>query len=220
MSSETTRLSDGLYAYMLSVSLREPECLVRLREETASFELARMQVSPEQGQFMALLTKLIDARKVLEIGVFTGYSSLCMALALPEKGRIVACDVNESWTSIARRHWRQAKIDHKIDLRLAPAVDTMAALIAGGESDTFDMVFIDADKENYATYYELSLKLVKQGGLILIDNVLWHGRVLDREDNEASVVAIRNLNEKLRDDDRVEISLLPIGDGVTLVRKR
>jgi len=220
MSSDTTRLSDRLYEYMLSVSLREPECLARLREETAAFELARMQVSPEQGQFMAILTKLIGASNVLEIGVFTGYSSMCVALALPQNGRIVACDINESWTSIARRHWREARIDHKIDLRLAPAIDTLAALIAGGESETFDMVFIDADKENYLAYYESSLNLVKRGGLILVDNVLWHGRVVDREDNERSVVAIRNLNETIRADDRVDISLVPIGDGVTLVRKR
>ena len=179
-----------------------------------------MQVSPEQGQFMAILTKLIGAKKVLEIGVFTGYSSLSVALALPDDGKLIACDVNESWTSIARRYWQQAKVDHKIDLRLAPAVETLAGLVATGEGSTFDMVFIDADKENYAAYYESSLTLLRQGGLMLIDNVLWHGRVVDAADNERSVIAIRQLNAMVRDDDRVDISLVPIGDGITLARKR
>ena len=220
MSSETTRLSEELYAYMTSVSVREPEFLTRLREETASQDCAVMQVSPEQGQFMAILTKLIGAKKVLEVGVFTGYSSLSVALALPDDGKLIACDVNESWTSIARRYWEQAKVDHKIDLRLAPAVETLAGLVATGEGSTFDMVFIDADKENYAAYYESSLALLRQGGLMLIDNVLWHGRVVDAADNEPSVIAIRQLNAMVRDDDRVDISLVPIGDGITLARKR
>jgi predicted O-methyltransferase YrrM len=220
MSNHTLDLTDKLYDYLLSASLREPDILRRLREETASQEMARMQIAPEQGQFMAMLLRLIGARRTLEIGVFTGYSALCAALALPEEGRIVACDVSEEWTAIAQRYWREAGVEDKIDLHLAPAVETLAQLMESGQRESFDFAFIDADKENYDTYYEYALRLVRPGGLIAIDNVLWGGSVADESDQEPSTRAIRELNAKLHTDDRIELSLVPIGDGLTLAWKR
>jgi predicted O-methyltransferase YrrM len=220
MSNRTLNLSDPLYAYMLSVSLREPQVLRRLREETARDEMARMQVAPEQGQFMALLVELTGARQALEIGVFTGYSALCIAQVLPEEGRLVACDISETWTRTARRYWREAGVEHKIDLRVAPAADTLEGLVKQGNEGCFDFAFIDADKENYDLYYERCLQLLRPGGLIAIDNVLWGGAVIDTSDQDADTVAIRALNKKLHSDNRVAISLVPIADGLTLVRKR
>ena len=220
MSNRTLNLSDPLYEYMLSVSLREPQVLRRLREETARDEMARMQVAPEQGQFMALLVELTGARQALEIGVFTGYSALCIAQSLPEAGRLVACDISETWTRTARRYWREAGVEHKIDLRVAPAADTLEELVKQGNAGRFDFAFIDADKQNYDLYYERSLQLLRPGGLIAIDNVLWGGAVIDTSDQDADTVAIRALNMKLRDDERVAISLVPIADGLTLLRKR
>jgi caffeoyl-CoA O-methyltransferase len=220
MSSRTIALTDALYEYLLEVSLREPDVLLRLREETASDRLARMQISPEQGQFMALLVRLAGARRCLEIGVFTGYSSLVTALALPDDGRIVACDVDERWTAIARRYWSEAGVADKIDLRLAPALVTLDGLIASGQSGSFDLVFIDADKENYLPYYERSLLLLRTGGLIVVDNTLWSGRVADPEVADEDTVALRHFNECLHRDERVDLSLVPIGDGLTLARKR
>jgi len=220
MSNQTFTLSNQLYDYLLSVSLREPELLRQLREETANHPMGRMQIAPEQGQFMALLVQLIGATKTLEVGVFTGYSSLCVALALPSDGKIVACDVSEEYTSVARRYWEAAGVAHKIELRLAPAIDTLDQLLASGQAGTFDFAFIDADKANYHRYYERSLQLVRPGGLIVIDNVLWSGRVADHNVQDNQTEAIRALNQKLHQDERITLSLVPIADGLTLAIKR
>jgi predicted O-methyltransferase YrrM len=220
MSTAQTAVAEDLTKYIQSVTLREPEILRRLREETAKLPNARMQISAEQGQFMGLLMRLIGAKRTLEVGVFTGYSSTVVALALPEDGRIIACDVSEEYTSMARRYWREAGVAHKIDLRLAPAAKTLDALLAEGKSGYFDFAFIDADKENYDRYYEQALQLLRPGGLIGIDNVLWHGKVLDDSVQDDDTRAIRALNQKLHYDERVELSLLPIGDGLTLALKR
>ena len=220
MTNRSISLTDSLYEYLLSVSLREPDLLRRLREETAALPNARMQIAPEQGQFMALLVQLTGARRCLEVGVFTGYSSLAVALALPDDGRIVACDVSEEWTTVARRYWSAAGVAHKIDLRLAPALETLEGLLAAGEAGSYDFAFLDADKENYLRYYELALELVRPGGLIVADNTLWSGRVADPANDEASTIALREFNERLRTDDRIDLSLVPVGDGLTLARKR
>jgi predicted O-methyltransferase YrrM len=219
MSNRTLNLDDHLYDYVLDVSLREHPVLVELREATRSHPRAGMQISPEQGQFMAMLVKLIGARKTLEIGVFTGYSCLATALALPADGSVIACDVNAEFTNIGRTHWAKAGVADKIDLRLAPATETLAALIAEGRSGSFDFAFIDADKTSYDAYYEACLKLLRVGGLIVIDNVLWDGEVAHPSD-DADTVALQNLNKKLHHDERIDLSLLPIGDGLTLARKR
>jgi predicted O-methyltransferase YrrM len=219
MPKQSLGLDNQLYNYLLSVSLREPEILLKLRQETASHPRSTMQISPEQGQFMRLLVQLIGAKKTLEVGVFTGYSSLSVALALPEDGKIIAADVSEEFTAIARRYWQQAGVAHKIDLRLAPGLETLDALLATGEAGTFDFAFIDADKENYDGYYERSLQLIRPGGLIAIDNVLWSGQVANPQNQDESTQSIRALNEKLHHDDRVTISLVPIADGLTLAIK-
>jgi len=220
MTNRSISLTDSLYEYLLSVSLREPHLLRRLREETAALPNARMQIAPEQGQFMALLVQLAGARRCLEVGVFTGYSSLAVALALPDDGRIVACDVSEEWTTVARRYWSAAGVAHKIDLRLAPALETLAGLLGAGEAGSYDFAFLDADKENYPSYYERLLELLRPGGLIVADNTLWSGRVADPANDEASTVALRRFNEQLHRDERIDLSLVPIGDGLTLARKR
>ncbi|MBD2043941.1 class I SAM-dependent methyltransferase [Microcoleus sp. FACHB-672] len=220
MSKQTLGLSDRIYDYLLSASLRETGILHRLREETANHPYAMMQISPEQGQFMALLVQLVGAKKTLEVGVFTGYSSLTVALALPPDGKIIACDVSEEYTTIARRYWQQAGVAEKIDLKLAPALQTLDDLLAAGEAGTFDFAFIDADKENYDAYYERALQLVRTGGLIAIDNVLWGGRVADPQVQDNSTQAIRTLNEKLHQDERITLSSVPIADGLTLTLKR
>lgn len=220
MTRRSIQLTDALHEYLLSVSLREPEILRRLREETAPDPHARMQIGPEQGQFMALLVRLMDARRCLEVGVFTGYSSLAIALALPDDGRIVACDVSERWTAVARRYWAAAGVAHKVELRLAPAMKTLDALLGAGEAGRFDFAFLDADKENYAGYYERALTLLRPGGLLVADNTLWSGRVADPENAEATTVALRHFNELVLDDERVDLSLVPMGDGLTLARKR
>ncbi|BAT55431.1 O-methyltransferase, family 3 [Nostoc sp. NIES-3756] len=220
MSTQSLGLDKQLYDYLLSASVREPEILWKLRQETANHPNGRMQISPEQGQFMRLLVQLLGAKKTLEVGVFTGYSSLSVALALPADGKIIACDVSEEFTAIARRYWQQAGVADKIDLRLAPGVVTLDALLADGQAGTFDFAFIDADKENYDAYYERALQLVRPGGLIAIDNVLWSGRVADAQIQDESTQAIRALNQKLHDDERVTLSLVPIGDGLTLALKR
>jgi predicted O-methyltransferase YrrM len=220
MSRKTLNLTNTLYDYMLSVSLREPEVLRRLREETAAHPGASMQISPEQGQFMSLLVRLTGAVRAIEVGVFTGYSSSIVALAMPPEGRIVACDVSEEFTSVARRYWAEAGIAEKIDLRLAPAVETLDGLLAQGQAGTFDFMFIDADKRSYAAYYERGLELLRAGGLVLVDNVLWSGRVAEADANDPDTAAIRAFNEMVGRDERVDVSLLPIADGVTLARKR
>jgi predicted O-methyltransferase YrrM len=219
MSRQIT-LSDDLLAYLQAVSLREPESLRLLREETARLPMAGMQISPDQGQFMALLVRLIGARHCLEIGTFTGYSALAVALALPAEGRVTCCDVSEEYTAVARRAWAGAGVAAKIDLHLAPARATLDRLRAEGRRGSFDFAFIDADKENYDHYYEASLDLVRKGGLIAIDNVLWSGAVADDTKQDADTRALRALNLKLRDDRRVDISMLPLGDGLTLARIR
>lgn len=219
MLKKTMGLDDQLYNYLLSVSLRETDILRQLREETAKLPNAIMQIAPEQGQFMALLIKLLGAKKTLEVGVFTGYSSLCVALALPSNGKIVACDVSEDYTTMARRYWQAAGVADKIDLRIAPALDTLNQLLAEGQAETFDFAFIDADKGNYDGYYELALQLIRPGGLIAIDNVLWSGRVADAQDKESSTKKIRTLNEKLHQDQRITLSMIPIADGLTLAFK-
>lgn len=220
MSTSTLNLTDELYQYLQKVSLRESQLLAELREETARLTMSVMQVSPEQGQLMALLVKLIGARRIIEVGTFTGYSSLSMALAIPADGEIIACDVSREWTDIARRYWQRAGVVGKINLRLAPALETLDKLLQQGREGDFDVAFIDADKENYLEYYERCLELLRHGGLILVDNVLWGGRVADNSDQEIDTLAIRELNERIHRDERVDISLLPIGDGVTLARKK
>jgi predicted O-methyltransferase YrrM len=219
MSRESITLSGPLQAYVRSFGMREDADLAALREETANHPWAGMQISPEQGQLMALLVRLLGARKTLEVGVFTGYSAMVVAKALGPKGKVVALDINEEFTAIARRHWAKAGIADRIDLRLRPATDSLKALAAGGESDTFDFAFIDADKANYDAYYEYALQLVRRGGLIAIDNVLWQGKVIDSTDQTVDTVAIRAVNQKIHDDSRVEASMVPIGDGLTLALK-
>jgi caffeoyl-CoA O-methyltransferase len=220
MDEKNFTLSDELLEYMLSVSLREPDLLRKLREETATKPGAQQQIVPEQGQFMAFLIQLIGAKKTLEVGVFTGYSALSVALALPPDGRVIACDINPEVTAIARRYWKEAGVDEKITLKLAPALLTINELLAAGEGGTFDFIFIDADRMNYDIYYERSLELLRPKGLIMIDNVLWYGRVLAGDAMDAETVEIDRLNRKLRDDDRISLSLLPMSDGITLVMKK
>jgi predicted O-methyltransferase YrrM len=220
MSDYTLNLTPAVYEYYQKNSLREPEILLKLREQTHKMSMGHMQISPEQGQLMRLLLELLAARKVLDIGVFTGYSSLSMALALPSEGKVIACDVNVEWTKIAKRFWEMANMNHKIELRLAPATETLQSLIDAGERGTFDFAFIDADKLNYLNYYEQSLALVRVGGLIAIDNVLWGGEVADPAIRDQNTEMIRKVNEVLLKDERVTMSMLPIGDGLTLARKR
>jgi caffeoyl-CoA O-methyltransferase len=220
MSDRTLNLDPRLYRYLIEHSVREHPVQRELREATAGMPHAGMQISPEQGQFMALLAKLIGARRAIEVGVFTGYSALSVALALPADGKIVACDVSEEWTSMARKFWEKAGVAGKIDLRLAPALETLDGLLAGGGAGQYDFAFIDADKGNYLGYYEKCLKLMRAGGLVAIDNTLWSGHVADPSRQEKDTLAIRALNDALHGDERVDLSLLPLGDGVTLARKR
>jgi predicted O-methyltransferase YrrM len=220
VSNKTFTMSDTLYAYMTDVSLREPEVLTRLREETSRLSMSMMQIAPEQGQFMRLLVKALGIRRGIEVGVFTGYSSLCVALAMPEDGRIVACDVDKEWTDIARRYWKVAGVDHKIELRLAPALETLDTLIGEHLENNFDFAFIDADKAGYKDYYERALVLIRPGGLIAIDNTLWSGSVADATNQTEDTQAIRDFNRHVHADERVDMSLLPVGDGLTLALKR
>lgn len=220
MAGRMLSITEDIHRYLVAHSVREPEVLARLREVTVTMPHSQMQIGPEQGQFMALLAKLVGARRCIEVGVYTGYSSLAVALALPDDGHILACDVNEEWTSVARRFWREAGVDHKIELKLQPAADTLDALIAAGESGRYDFAFIDADKPSYALYYERLLELLRPGGLIAADNTLWSGRVADAGVLDSDTVALRAFNDKLHGDERVDLSLLPVGDGLTLARKR
>jgi len=219
MSNKTLALDDRLYDYLLSVSLREPDILARLREETLHRADAEMQIAPEQGQFMALLLKLIGARRSLEVGTFTGYSALVCALALPEDGQLIALDINEETTAIAQRYWAEAGVENKIELQLGPAEDSLRNLIDGGDQGSFDFMFIDADKTGYPTYYEMGLQLLRPGGVLAFDNVLWAGRVADPGAGDDDTQALRALNVQLHADPRVDISMVPIGDGLTLARK-
>jgi len=219
MSSDTIELNQKLRDYLLDVSVKEPKVLINLREETSRLDEFQMQISPEQGSFLSFLIGLINAKITLDIGVFTGYSALVVALELPQDGYVTACDTSEEWTDIAQKYWKMAKVEDKINLHIAPAMETLDKLLADGYQEKYDFSFIDADKINYQHYFERSLSLVRKGGLIAIDNVLWGGRVLDKHDTEPATRAIRKFNKKLYQDQRVSISMIPIGDGLTLARK-
>jgi predicted O-methyltransferase YrrM len=220
VSARTLNLDDRLYAYLQRVSLREADVLGRLRIETLGLPMANMQISPEQGQFMALLVQLIGARRYLEVGTFTGYSALACALALPADGEVVALDISEEWTAIAQRYWAAAGVESKVRLRLGPAGESLRQLRREGQDGAFDFMFIDADKTGYADYVEQGFHLVRRGGLIAIDNVLWSGDVANPSVTDEDTVALRSLNERLHRDARFDLSMVPIGDGLTLLRKR
>jgi predicted O-methyltransferase YrrM len=220
MTNKSLQLTDELLDYLLNVAVDETDVQRRLREETARLSMARMQIAPEQGQFMGWLARLINARRALEIGVFTGYSSLCVAYALPADGRLIACDINGQWTDVARRYWREAGVADKIELRLAPALDTLDQLLEAGHSGSFDYIFIDADKANYLNYYERALQLLRPGGVLLADNVLWSGRVADSSQQDRNTSALRAFNARLRSDRRIWLSMLPLADGLTLAMKK
>jgi len=217
--NKTLRLDDRLYDYLLSVSLREPDILARLRNETLNRPDAGMQISPEQGQFMALLLKLIGARRTLEVGTFTGYSALVCALALPQDGQLITLDIDEGTTAIAQRYWAEAGIANRIELRLGRAEDSLRNFLDSDDQGSFDFMFIDADKTSYSIYYEMGLHLLRSGGLLVFDNVLWAGRVADPDAKDADTQALKAINLKIHADPRVDISMVPIGDGLTLARK-
>ncbi len=220
MSRTSTRIDDSLAAYLTGLLPEEPDALARLREETAGLDAATMQIGREQGRFMTVLLRCLGAKNTIEIGVFTGYSALVTALALPAGGRVVACDISREWTAMGERYWREAGVADKIDLRIAPANETLDALIAGGERESYDFAFIDADKTGYDGYYERCLQLLRPGGVIAIDNALWAGAVADPARDDADTRAIRALNEKVARDPRVEAHLVPVGDGLHLAWKR
>ena len=220
MSRRTITVDDDLYRYLVEHSLREHPAQAALRAATAAHPHAGMQISPEQGQFMALLVRLIGARRAIEVGVFTGYSALTVALALPDDGRLLACDISDEYTRVGRPYWEQAGVAGKIDLQLAPARATLDARLAAGEGGQYDFAFIDADKQSYDAYYERCLRLLRRGGLIAIDNTLWGGKVAQPAGDDADTAALQALNAKLHGDARVDVSLLPVGDGLTLARKR
>jgi len=220
MSRSTIQVDDRLRDYLLRVSVRESAALARLRQETADHPRSGMQICPEQGQLMQLLVRLMSARRVIEVGVFTGYSSLAVAQALPEDGTILACDVSDEYTTVARRHWEAAGVAGKIELVIAPALETLDERLARGEAGRYDFAFIDADKENYLGYYERVLALLRPGGLVAVDNTLWSGAVADDTDQSPATVALRQFNRRLLEDERVDLSLVPIGDGLTLARRR
>jgi caffeoyl-CoA O-methyltransferase len=220
VSSTHIQATSAIIDYVRASIHAEPDYMIRLRAETALDEWARMQITPEVGALLATLARATGARKVIEIGVFTGYSSISVAHAMPDDGKLVACDVSEKWTAVARRYWAEAGVSHKIDLRLAPAIATLDGLIDGGESGTFDFAFIDADKVNYSAYYDRVFELLRPGGLMAIDNVLWYGRVIDSGINDEDTVALREFNRKLSADTRVQLCMLSVGDGVTVACKR
>lgn len=219
MSRKTIALTDALAHYLRSISQEEPSVLIRLREETADLPDADMQIAPEQGQFLGLLVRLMGARNVLELGTFTGYSSLSMAMALPPHGRIVTCDKNSEWTEIARRYWKEARVQNRVELHVGSALDTLDRLLAEGQEKRFDLVFIDADKENYIGYYEYAIKLLRPGGLVIVDNVFWSGKVIEPDMQDKDTLAIRAFNHYLKNDSRITLSVVPIGDGLTLAVK-
>ena len=219
MSTHTIDIVDRLYAYMLDISLREPDVLRRLRDETAKHPMAIMQISPEQGQLMQMLVRMLDAKNCIEVGVFTGYSSLVVVLALPADGRIVACDISEDYTAVGEPFWKDAGVRGKIDLRIAPATETLDAMITAGETGDYDFAFIDADKPGYPEYFERCLSLLRVGGVIAVDNIFMDGNAADPDTTSENAQAMRKFNAMLKDDTRVELSLIPIGDGLTLARK-
>ncbi len=220
MANQTLGLSDELHSYMLRVGVREPEALRRIRESTATMPEGNMQIAPEQGAFMALLVELTGARRCIEVGTFTGYSSTAVALALPPEGRIICCDVSKEWTDLARQHWEQAGVADRIELRLGPAVESLDAMLTTGEQATYDFAFVDADKSSYLDYYERLLRLLRTGGLLAFDNMLRREDVLREDADDPDTTAVRRLNEILATDDRVSIAMVPIADGLTLARKR
>ena len=220
MSRRTTPLSDRLYQYFLEVSIRDNDIHRRLREETGELENADMQISAEQGQFLTLLVGAMNAKLALEIGTFTGYSALCIAEGLPDDGRLIACDIDEEWPSFGRRYWAEAGVGDKIEFRAGQATESMAQLLDEGRAGAFDFIFIDADKRNLEAYYGLALSLIRTGGVIAVDNTLWHGDVADPGIHDEDTKAIRGFNARVIDDLRVHLSLVPIGDGLTLLRKR
>jgi predicted O-methyltransferase YrrM len=220
MSNISIGLTPELHDYLVRHGVREPEILRRLRDETASLPQRNMQIAPEQGAFMAMLVGLSGAHRAIELGTFTGYSSLAVLLAMPPDGTIVCCDISDEWTSVARRYWAEAGVADRVDLRLAPALETLDALLASGAAGTFDFAFIDANKVDYPDYHERILKLLVSGGIAVYDNVLWAGGVLDESKTDADTMGVRRLNERLATDERVTISMIPVGDGLTLARKR
>jgi O-methyltransferase len=220
MSNRTINLDDRLHRYLVEHSVRESPLLARLRETTMGLEMSNMQIAPEQGQFMALLVELLGAERIIEIGTFTGYSALCMAQAMPAHGRLLCCDISTEWTEIGRGFWREAGVEDRIDLRIAPAMETLDELLEQGAAGSFDMAFIDADKSGYVDYYERCLRLLRRGGLVMFDNTLWDGAVADPADRSDDTRALRELNDRLLADERVSLSLVPIGDGLTLARVR
>jgi predicted O-methyltransferase YrrM len=220
MARTSIGISDDLHEYVIAHGVREPAIFRRLREETAALPQATMQIAPDQGAFLAMLVGLIEAKRCIELGTFTGYSSLAVALAMPPEGRIVCCDVSDEWTSIARRYWAEAGVADRVDLRLGPALATLDELIAGGAAGTFDFAFIDARKSEYPDYHERIVQLLRTGGLAVYDNVLWGGAVLDERQDDPDTLGIRRLNERIGLDERVEVSMLPFADGLTLARKR
>ena len=220
MSKNPLNHEAALYEYLVSVSVRESDALKQLREATGRMEMAMMQISPDQGQFMAMLVQLVNAKTVIEVGTFTGYSTLWMAEALPGDGRVIACDISTEWTDIGKPFWKQAGVAEKITLRIGPALDTLDELISSGLEGHVDLVFIDADKVNYGHYYERAVRLVRRNGLIVVDNVFWGGAVIDEENNEESTTAIRAINRQVSRDDRVDIAMVAVGDGLFLARKK
>ena len=220
MANKTIGISEELAAYVVKVGAREPDVLARLRDETAAMPQHGMQIAPEEGAFLAMLVELTGARRCIEVGTFTGYSSTAVALVLPEDGRLVCCDVSEEWTSVARKYWDEAGVAGKIDLRVAPAAETLDQLLADGEEAAYDFAFVDADKTGYDGYYERLLRLVRPGGLIAFDNTLWGGQVLDQDSQDDDTRALQALNTKLAGDERITLCLLPVADGVTLARRR
>jgi predicted O-methyltransferase YrrM len=220
MANRTIELNETIYRYLIEATLREDDLLRELREETWQMEDRCMQIAPEQGQFMGLMVELMGARLAVEVGTFTGYSSICVARALPPTGRLIACDASEEWTATARKYWKLAGLETRVELRLGPGIESLESLLAEGLAGQVDFAFIDADKVNYPNYFDLCFELLRPGGLIAIDNALRDGDVADPENNKPETVAIRNLNAAIREDDRVSCSLVPIGDGVMLARKR
>lgn len=220
MTVNMLKMTPELHTYMLNVSLREDEILQQLKEHTLNMPNSGMLLAPEQGQFLSFLLKLMNAKRTLEVGVFTGYSTLWTALALPADGQIVACDVNADWTAIGRKHWEAAGVSHKIDLRLAPATETLTTLLESGQAGRFDFAFIDADKTNYSRYYSLCMQLLRPGGLIAFDNVLWDGNIINPAQVDADTISLREINQMVHADPAVDVSLVPIGDGLLLARKR
>ncbi|HEU4919926.1 MAG TPA: class I SAM-dependent methyltransferase [Candidatus Limnocylindrales bacterium] len=220
MASTPQGISPELIAYLVEHGVREPALLARLRDETSSIPEANMQIPPEQGAFLAMLVRLMGARRCLELGTFTGYSSLSVALAMPPEGRLVCCDVSEEWTSVARRYWAEAGVADRVELRLGPALASLDALLDEGAAGTFDFVFVDASKREYPDYHERILRLLRSGGLVVYDNVLWGGAVIDPTDNDLDTVGVRRLNDRLATDERVDLAMLPVADGLALARKR